>query len=122
MPKKTTTRQAFCATLAVAVAALAPAGGALAQGQSQTPAAAPTDVSGTYQCKPNPDPCLWSGNSATISQSGNSLTIKGADGAIADASLTSPTTISAAATFNSLGIIRPDHSIDWSDGTKWNKQ
>jgi hypothetical protein len=123
MPKKTTTRQAVLyATLAVALAAAALAGHAQAQGQMQPPAAASADVSGTYQCKPNPDPCSWSGNSATISQSGNTLTIKGADGAIADASLTSPTTISAAATFNSLGIIRPDHSIDWSDGTKWSKQ
>jgi hypothetical protein len=122
MPKAAMRHSLFCATLAVALAAPVLAGHARAQGQMQPPAAAPADVSGTYQCKPNPDLCLWSGDSATISQSGNTLTIKGADGAIADASLTSPTTISAAATFNSLGIIRPDHSIDWSDGTKWSKQ
>ncbi len=122
MPKAAMRQLLFCATLAIALAALALVGRARAQGQMQPPPAAPADVSGTYQCKPNPDPCIWSGNSATISQSGNNLIIKGADGALADASLTSPTTISAAATFNSLGIIRPDHSIDWSDGTRWNKQ
>jgi len=38
------------------------------------------------------------------------------------AALTSDTTISAGPTFNSIGIIRPDHSIDWSNGTKWRKQ
>jgi hypothetical protein len=122
MPKAAMRHLPFGATLAVVLAAPALTGHARAQGQMQPPSAAPADVSGTYQCKPNPDPCNWSGNSATISQSGNTLTIKGADGAIADASLTSATTISAAATFNSLGIIRPDHSIDWSDGTKWSKQ
>ncbi|MGB6536707.1 MAG: hypothetical protein WBF58_12190 [Xanthobacteraceae bacterium] len=122
MPETTTRQLFFCTAFVVALAAPALVGHARAQGQSQAPAAAPADVGGTYQCKPNPDPCLWSGQSATISQSGDKLTIKGADGAIADAGLTSPTTISAAATFNSIGIIRPDHSIDWSDGTTWSKQ
>ncbi len=79
-------------------------------------------VSGTWQCKPNPDPCNWSGASPSITQSGNDLQIKGADGATADAKMTSATTISAGGTFNSFGIIRPDKSIDWSDGTKWSKQ
>jgi hypothetical protein len=107
------------AALAVALGALSLAG---IEAQSQTPAAATPDLGGTYQCKPNPDPCAWSGASATITQSGSKLTIKGENGALADASLTSPTTISAAGTFNSLGIVRPDHSIDWSDGTKWSRQ
>ena len=83
--------------------------------------AAPPDVSGTFKCQPSPSPCLWSGPSASISQSGNKLQIKGENGATADATLTSDITISAGGTFNSLGIIRPDKSIDWSDGTKWTK-
>jgi hypothetical protein len=91
---------------------------ALAQGQSQPS----PSLAGTYLCKPNPDPCAWPGRTPSISQSGNKLQIKGDKGETADAILTSNTTISAAATFNSTGIIRPDHSIDWSDGTKWNKQ
>jgi hypothetical protein len=115
MSNKTKIRTTAAATMAIALCALALAGGAQAQGP------APADLSGTYQCKPNPDPCTWPGASPSISQSGDKLQIKGDNGAMADATLTSPTTISAAATFNSIGIVRPDHSIDWSDGTKWSK-
>jgi hypothetical protein len=99
----------------VALCALALNGPAQAQG------AAPPDIGGTYKCQPSPSPCLWSGPSASISQSGNKLQIKGENGATADATLTSDITISAGGTFNSLGIIRVDKSIDWSDGTKWTK-
>ncbi len=84
--------------------------------------ASPPDLNGTYQCKPNPSPCLWSGATASITQSGKKLQIKGTNGAMADATLTSDVTIAAGGTFNSLGIIRTDKSIDWSDGTKWSKQ
>lgn len=121
MPRTATKRFALATTLLAALA-LTLVGRAHAQGQGQAPAASPPDLGGTYQCKPNPDPCVWSGASASISQSGNKLQVKGDNGAFADATLTSATTISASATFNSLGIIRPDHSIDWSDGTKWRKQ
>jgi hypothetical protein len=117
MPK-TMKRLIFAGSVCGALAALALAGPCYAQ----TTASSSPDLSGTYQCKPNPDPCTWSGATATVSQNGNKVTIKGADGAVADASLTSPSTISAAATLNSLGIVRSDHSIDWSDGTKWSKQ
>lgn len=116
MPTTTTTRTALTVAAIVTLAAFPLAGSAQAQG------AAPPDLSGTYQCKPNPDPCTWPGASPSISQSGDKLQIKGDNGAIADATLTSSTTISAAATFNSIGIVRADHSIDWSDGTKWSKQ
>lgn len=125
MMLQTATRHFLFAALAT-LSALALGGPAQAQGQSQAqspaPATASADLAGSYQCKPNPDPCLWSGATASMTQNGNKLTIKGADGGMADATLTSPTTISAAATFNSLGIVRPDHSIDWSDGTKWSRQ
>jgi hypothetical protein len=118
MVRTVTNRTALSAAAIIALGVLALSSGAQAQGAA--PPAAP-DVSGTYQCKPNPDPCTWPGASPSISQTGNKLQIKGDNGAIADAILTSPTTISAWATLNSLGIIRPDHSIDWSDGTKWSK-
>jgi hypothetical protein len=117
MAKGTTLKGLVSAAALAACSALAPAGAARAQG-----GAAPPDLSGTYQCKPNPSQCLWSGATATITQSGKKLQIKGANGAIADATLTSDSTIAAGGTFNSLGIIRPDKSIDWSDGTKWTKQ
>lgn len=111
---------------AAAILALcAVAGSAQAQGPATTPAApaaATADIGGTYKCQPNPSACLWPGASPSIAQSGKSLQIKGDNGASADATLTSESTISAGGTFNSLGIVRPDHSIDWSDGTKWTKQ
>jgi hypothetical protein len=107
------------AAIAGLCAFLALAGPARAQGAAP---AAPADLSGTYQCKPNPSPCLWSGAAASITQSDKKLQIKGTNGAMADATLTSDVTIAAGGTFNSLGIIRPDKSIDWSDGTKWTKQ
>ena len=113
MPKGTLS--ALSAAGIVALGALALVGRAQAQG------AAPPDVSGTYKCKPSPSPCLWSGTSATISQTGNKLQIKGENGALSDATMTSDITISAGGTFNSFGIIRSDKSIDWSDGTKWSK-
>ncbi len=84
--------------------------------------AAPPNLAGTYRCQPAPAPCLWPGHNPTITQSGMDLQIKSDQGEISAAKLTSDTTISAGATFNSLGIVRPDHSIDWSDGTKWRKQ
>ena len=113
MPKGT--RSILSVAGIVALGALALNAPARAQG------AAPPDVGGTYKCQPSRSPCLWSGPSASISQSGNKLQIKGENGAAADATLTSDITISAGGTFNSLGIIRPDKSIDWSDGTKWTK-
>jgi hypothetical protein len=85
-------------------------------------AASPTDLSGVYRCQPAPAPCLWPGQKPTITQSGANLQIKSDQGDVSAAKMTSDTTISAGATFNSIGIIRPDHSIDWSDGTKWHKQ
>lgn len=113
------------AALAV-LCGLAMTASALAQGTAKPSAAEPGNkqnvLSGTWQCKPNPDPCNWSGPSPSITQSGNDLQIKGADGASSDAKMTSATTISAGGTFNSFGIVRPDKSIDWSDGTKWTKQ
>ena len=118
MAKQQTFRAALSATAIAGLCAVALVGAAHAQGA----APAPADLSGTYQCKPNPSPCLWSGATASIAQSGKKLQIKGTNGAMADATLTSDVTIAAGGTFNSLGIIRADKSIDWSDGTKWTKQ
>jgi hypothetical protein len=88
----------------------------------QAQGAAPPDISGTYQCQPDPTPCLWSGQSPSISQSGKKLDIKNDKGEAASATLTSDITISAGGPMNSYGVIRPDHSIDWSNGNKWRKQ
>ena len=106
----------------VSAMALAALSGLALAGTAQAQGASPPDLNGTYQCKPNPSTCLWSGATATMTQSGKKLQIKGTNGAMADATMTSDSTIAAGGTFNSLGIIRPDKSIDWSDGTKWIKQ
>jgi len=105
---------------ALSAAGIVALGALVLVGHAQAQGAAP-DLSGTYKCRPSPSPCLWSGPSATISQTGNKLQIKGENGALSDATMTSDITISAGGTFNSFGIIRPDKSIDWSDGTKWSK-
>jgi hypothetical protein len=115
MAQRPTIKAYVSAAALAAVAAAVLTAAARAQG-------APADLSGTYQCKPNPSPCLWSGATATMTQSGKKLQIKGTSGAMADATLTSDVTIAAGGTFNSLGIVRPDKSIDWSDGTKWTRQ
>jgi hypothetical protein len=115
------------AVFAAAILALCASAGrvqaqAPGQGQPQQLVAMTPDLTGSYKCQPNPNPCLWPGASPSITQSGKIIQIKGDNGGTADATLTSATTVSAGGTFNSLGIIRPDHSIDWSDGTKWTKQ
>jgi hypothetical protein len=111
---------------AAAIVALGMATASLAQTPAPAPASpapppSPPDLSGTYQCQPDPSPCAWSGNSPTISQNGKKLQVKNEKGETADATLTSDITISAGGPMNSLGIVRGDHSIDWSDGTKWHK-
>lgn len=136
MPKTSARHQIWLTAAMIALCALATAQSALAQkvsppadratpSRQQEPAnitQGAFDLTGSYQCNPNPSPCLWSGKSATVRQSGSNLQIKGDNGAMADAVLTSATTIAAGGTFNSLGIVGADKSIDWSDGTKWKKQ
>ena len=54
------------------IAALAAFGFAgMAQAQSSAP-----NLSGTYRCQPQPDPCKWQGQTPTISQSGTKLELK----------------------------------------------
>lgn len=84
--------------------------------------AAPPDLNGAYRCQPNPLPCLWSGSTPSISQTGADLQIKNDKGEIANAKLTSDVTISAGGPLNSYGIVRSDHAIDWSNGNLWRKQ
>jgi hypothetical protein len=101
--------------LMAALAAFAFTG--LAQAQSGAP-----NLSGTYRCQPQPASCQWQGQSLTISQSGNTLELKINNDEAAAAKLTSNITISAGPPYNAYGLIRPDQSIEWSNGTKWLKQ
>lgn len=85
----------------------------------QAQRAAP-NLSGNYRCEPQPHPCK-SGQTFALAQSSNSVDVKNERGEQGHAKLTSPTTISAGAPFNMLGVIR-DGAIDWSNGTRWRKQ
>jgi hypothetical protein len=102
-------------SLMAALAAFALAG--LAEAQSGAP-----NLSGAYRCQPEPAPCKWQSRTPTISQSGTKLELKIDSNEFAEGKLTSNITVSAGPPYNAEGLIRPDHSIEWSNGTKWVKQ
>src|SRR5262249_58723347 len=102
-------------SLMAALAAFAFAG--RAQAQSSAP-----NLSGSYRCQPQPDPCKWQGQTPTISQSGTKLELKIDSNELAEGNLTSSITVSVGPPYNAEGLVRPDHSIEWSNGTKWVKQ
>ena len=89
---------------------------ALAQAQSSAP-----NLSGAYRCQPQPSPCKWQGQAPSISQTGTKLELKIDKNEAAAGKLTSNFTISAGPPYNADGLVRPDHSIEWSNGTKWIK-
>jgi hypothetical protein len=64
----------------------------------------------------------WQGQTLTISQSGPTVELNIDKGEFAEGKLTSKITVSAGPPFNSDGLIMPDHSIEWSNGTKWLEQ
>jgi hypothetical protein len=79
------------------------------------------NLAGSYKCQPQPDKCGW-GTALSITQEGNKVSLNNEQGSFADAKLTSNITLSAAPPFSANGLIMPDHSIQWSDGTQWVKQ
>ena len=89
----------------------------LAQAQSGAP-----NLAGTYRCVPEPSSCQWQEQNPTITQTGATVQLNINKGEFAEGKLTSNITVSAGPPFNSEGLIRPDHSIEWSNGTKWLKQ
>ena len=70
----------------------------LAQAQSSAP-----NLSGTYRCQPQPDPCKWQGQTPAISQSGTKLELKIGNDEVADGKLTSNTNVSAGPPDNARG-------------------
>jgi hypothetical protein len=102
-------------SMIAALSALAHPG--LAQAQSSAP-----NLAGTYRCVPEPSSCRWQEQNPTISQTGATVQLNINKDEFAEAKLTSNITVSAGPPFNSEGLIRPDHSIEWSNGTKWLKQ
>jgi hypothetical protein len=77
------------------------------------------NLSGTYNCTPEPIKCQNS--SYMVMQNGNVLEVKAQDGPVFQAKLTSNVTITAGPPFNSNGVVLPDSSIQWSNGTHWRK-
>jgi hypothetical protein len=78
------------------------------------------NISGTYRCSPEPAPCY--APTFSVTQTGPTLEIKAENGPVAGGKITSDITISAGPPWNWLGVILPDHSIQWSSGTHWRKQ
>lgn len=109
-------RKTLSLTTLATAAVLAVAASAHAQQPAQASAA------GSYRCQPQPSPCPWPTDMLSISQDGRSLDLKNHTGSFAAAKLTSDTTISAGPPWNADGLMMPDHSIQWSDGTVWRKQ
>jgi hypothetical protein len=85
------------------------------------PVAAP-NFSGTYRCEPEPVSCKNSGQTFTITQSGNILELKSDSGDVGRAQLTGNVAMSVGGPWNMVGVVVPDGRIQWSNGTDWRKQ
>jgi hypothetical protein len=89
------------------------------QGQGHAQGNAP-NLSGTYRCAPEPVQCQ--APTFSVSQSGATLELKAENGPVAEGKVTSDITLSAGPPWNSNGVVMPDRSIQWSNGTHWRKQ
>jgi hypothetical protein len=78
------------------------------------------NLSGRYRCEPQPAPCR-SGETFTMTQSGDQLEFKSDNGLVGSAKLTSRISLSGLPPWNSLGVITADNRIEWSNGTQWRK-
>src|SRR3954452_19931316 len=76
------------------------------------------NLAGTYRCEPQPAPCR-SGQTFTVTQSGNQIEFKSENGVLGDAKFTSPISLTGSAPWNSLAVIAPDGHVEWSNGTAW---
>jgi hypothetical protein len=81
------------------------------------------NLSGTYRCEPDPLSCQNSGQTFTLTQSGDKVLAKNDKGETGQATLTSKISLSMGPPWNTLGIILPDNrTIEWSAGTKWRRE
>ena len=94
---------------------------ALAPNALQAQGSVPS-LTGTWHCLPEPSTCQSGGQTFTVTQSGSDLDLKNDKGDTGRAQLTSAISLSASAPWNMLGVILPDGAIQWSNGTKWQKQ
>ena len=85
-------------------------------------APAPT-LAGTYRCGPDAKACQWSGTTFTVTQNGSMLDVKNDKGAEGVITVTSNISLSAGPPWNMLGTMSADaRTINWSNGTEWQKQ
>ena len=68
-----------------------------------------------------PVKCQW-GDTVSITQTGDKVQLNNGSGSFADGKITSNITVSGAPPFSANGVILPDRSIQWSNGTHWMKQ
>jgi hypothetical protein len=91
-------------------------GGHAAQAQASLP-----NLGGTYRCAPEPRPCQ--SPTFTVTQTGNKLEVKSAQGDIGAGEVTSNVSATLGPPWNALGTILSDQrTIQWSAGTRWQKQ
>jgi hypothetical protein len=90
--------------------------------QSQAQQGARVNLAGAYRCEPQPSPCPWPGQTMAITQNGSDLELKNDQAAFANGKLTSDVTVNSTPPWNAIGLVLPDRSIEWSNGTKWQKQ
>jgi hypothetical protein len=76
----------------------------------------------TWRRAPEPSSCESGGQTFTVCQSGNNLDVKNDKGDVGRAELTSNISLGVGAPWNMLGVILPEGAIQWSNGTKWQKQ
>ena len=101
-------------SLLISVVALATAG--LPSGDTRAGDTLP-NLAGAYRCEPQPVPCQ-SGQTFTVTQSGDQLEFKSDIGLVGRARLTSPISLSGSPPWNSLAMITPDRYVQWSNGTQ----
>src|SRR4051794_36186270 len=77
-------------------------------------------LAGTYRCEPQPALCR-SGQTFTVTQSGDQIEFKSENGVVGHAKFISPISLTAPAPWNSLGVIAPDGHLEWSNGTAWRR-
>src|SRR5205085_8997744 len=79
------------------------------------------NLGGTYRCMSDTRPCQSS--TFSVSQSGGKLEVKSEQGLVAEVQVTSPVSVSLGPPWNVNGIILPDRrTIEWSAGTRWQRQ
>src|SRR3984893_2586701 len=104
-------------SVSVLIAAMLAAFAIPRQGHAQGSA---PNLSGTYRCSPEPVQCQ--APVFSVAQTGPTLELKAENGTVAEGKVTSDITVTAGPPWNSIGLIMPDRSIQWSNGTHWQKQ